>query len=114
MDDFNHDQLLTLRQMCQYRYEDVSAAIAVGRQEDVFSIPYVYRIVEGSNVRREYQAHKLEERRKMFIDGPAKEATSRGLVEIASLSYDWQQTIENLNLQERVDKLYREDKHGRN
>jgi hypothetical protein len=70
--------------------------------------------VEGSNVRREYQIHKLEERRKMFVDGQTKEVVSRGAAEIASLSYGWQQTIENLNLQERVDKLYREDKHGRN
>lgn len=114
MEDFNFEQLLTLRQLCQYRFEDVSAAIAIGRQEDVFSIPYIYRIVEGTQVKREYQTHKIQKRRELVIDSQPDQVISRGVAEIASLSYSWQQTIENLNLQEKVDKLYREGNNGRN
>jgi hypothetical protein len=109
IEDFNHDALQQLRMVCRQKYEDVNEAISISNGEDVRSIPYLWRVVEGLRVRREHKRRQIEDRRRLFMGSTEDEVNVRGKAEIASLMYDWQETIQNVELQRRVEALHEED-----
>lgn len=107
IDDFNYEQLKQLREVCQRPHEDVEEAIKISVEEDVRSIPYLYRVLEGLEARREHQRRQIEERRKLFLQESNRPVVRRSRLEIASLMYDWQETIQNVELQSKVNDLLR-------
>lgn len=107
IDDFNHDALVQVQAMCQRKIEDVREAIKISTEEDVLSIPYLYRVLEGLEARREHQRQRIEDRRRLFLQDEDKQVKRRGMLEMASLMYDWEQTIQNMELQKKVDRLRR-------
>lgn len=109
VEDFNYDSLKQMREMCQHPREIVQSAIAESISGDVMSIPYLYRIVEGLAVRKEHKRQQMEYRRKLFGVEDSVAVPSRGAAEIAGLMYDWQETIRNVELQRKVNKLFEGD-----
>ena len=71
------------------------------------SIPYLYRVLEGLEARKEHQRRRIEDRRRLFAAEDNKQVAPRGKIEIASLMYDWQETIQNMELQKKIDRLNR-------
>lgn len=107
IEDYNYDNLCIIKSMCQYEFDDISEAIKIAKSEDVFSIPYVLRIVEGIVARREERKRQIQNRRGLFNKPRESDANKRSRIDIANLMDRWGQTIENVELQNRVDRLYR-------
>jgi hypothetical protein len=107
IEDFNYDALKLLREICQRKLDIVREAIEISEAEDVRSIPYLYRVLEGLEARKEHERRQIEERRRLFLQEQNKQTIKRGRLEIASLMHEWQETIQNMELQKKVDKLRR-------
>lgn len=109
IEDFNYDALIQLRTICNSKYEDVNEAMGIAIDEDVRSIPYLFRVLEGLGARREFKRKQIEDRRRLFMGQAQEQKHVRGKAEIASLMYSWQETIQNVELQRKVKDLHRED-----
>jgi len=112
IEDFNYDQLKLLREVSNtYNHDTIIEAIKISKSEDVYSIPYVHRVAEGIKARHEIQIHQIQSRRKLFYDTTEQSmAGRRSRIEIASLMHDWQQSIQNVELEKKVKRLYKEEK----
>jgi len=110
IDDFNYDQLVQLRQAAAFPLSFITEAIAIGKQEEVYSIPYLLRILEGMEARRAEKIRKLEGVRKLYQTEEIGTQAQWNRMDIALRQMQWRQNVENAELQERVDRLYKEGK----
>lgn len=114
LEDYSYDMLKTMRELCRYRFDDVEQATKVSKSEDVYSIPYILRVVEGIKARREHKQQQIQQMRKMFHVKQDEGIVVRGPAEIASAKHSWQELLQNSELQQRVNRLYGGDDHGKN
>lgn len=110
IEDFNYDALKQMREMCQQPYTLIQQAITESLASDVRSVPYLFRIVEGLAIRKEHKRQEIEDRRKLFKGEEDSKIMTRGKAEIANLMYSWEETIQNVELQHKVNKLLKEEK----
>lgn len=105
--DYSHEHLQLVRECCRYPFEDVKKAIAISEEEGVHSVPYLHSVLERIQAEREREKQKIAELRKMVINNVGEEQViKRNNLEIASLMYEWEQTIQNMNLRRKVEKLF--------
>lgn len=107
IEDYNYDQLKQMRLLCAMPEFDVKEGIEIAKEEQVYSIPYLYRIVEGIEARKEHKRQQMHATRKMVHTDTGSKVNSRTPLELASLMAEWQETIQNVELEEKVNKLYR-------
>lgn len=106
IDDFNHDQLVQLRDLCRFPYDDIEEAARISKNEQVYSIPYLYRVVEGIQARKAEKMRQLQERRKMFYVEQNEHIIKRSRLDIAKLEAQWLKQCENAELMRMVNELY--------
>ena len=107
--DYSQDDLLLIKTV-DVSQEDVAYGIRIGREEKVYSIPYAIRIAERHKAEREQRKQEIRGRRELFHSQSVnKDINRRGRLEIASRVADWQNEIENLQLQRRVKRLFGEE-----
>lgn len=103
IDDFNHEQLVQLRQICQWSQEDIWQAIRASKEEGVYSIPYLLRVLEGMEARRKERERQLDELRQQLAYRPESEGVvRRSRMELATLLYQWEQDLQNAELERKM------------
>lgn len=110
LDDYNHEQLLIIKQMCEtFTPQQIEQAIQIAKTEKVFNVNYLLRVTEGVKSREDYEKNKIQERRKLFDTGsPTNDiVVKRQRVELASIMDDWENTLENIKLQKKLEELNR-------
>jgi hypothetical protein len=105
IDDFNHDQLKQLRDLCGKPYDMIQLGIKECGREDIRSIPYLFRVVEGLQAKEDHRKRQLEFLRGKFGTEDSAPVVERNRMEIANLMYSWEDTIQNVELQKKVDDL---------
>lgn len=106
LEDFSFDFLKIMRQICEFDYETVKESITISIGENVHSLPYLIRVAEGVQVRKQHKQQQLDRFRDQFKPVAEEQATTRSKLEMAQLMGGWQETIENMKLQRQIDELY--------
>lgn len=109
IEDYSYDFLKIVKDICGYPIQMVSEGIKIAKSENVHSVPYLLRVVEGIKARQEHQVHKLDQFRQKFHTQEQAVVTKRGAVEIAGLMASWEESIQNMKLQKQVEQLYKGD-----
>lgn len=111
IEDFSYDFLKIMKDLCSnYEPDMIREGIKIAKGEDVHSIPYLLRVVEGIKARQEFKIVKLDQFRQKFHKVEEEQAVVRSPIEIADLAAQWQETIQNMELQKKARDLYGGDK----
>ena len=109
IEDFSIDQLGMIKEMCQYPIEFVEVGIKQSMAEKIYSIIYLRRIVESLYVKREYEKAKRQKLKELHKYEDDNNVVSRSPMELASMKYGWINTLENRELQNKIERLWTDE-----
>lgn len=108
--DFNHDNLVQLREICKtYLTEEIRASINIAETMDVRTIPYLARVLERYRLDQEKELNKrrrLIEQERKSREGlqPTTPTVQRTPIEIASLMGSWLDEVNTAELERKLDE----------
>lgn len=109
IEDYSYDFLKIVKDICGYPPQMVKEGIQISKAENVHSIPYLLRVVEGIKARQEFKVVKMDQFRQKFHNQEEAATIKRSAVEMASLMAGWEESIQNMKLQQKVKDLYGEE-----
>lgn len=111
LDDYNYDQLGIIKQMAEtFTPQQVQKAIDNAMKEKVFNVNYLLRIAESVKSLDDYEVSKIQNRRKLFVDGGVNDKTHvRPVYEIASMVASFQDELENIRINKMIEEMGKND-----
>lgn len=106
IEDYSIDQLKIIKNMCKYQLKDIQSGIQEAQKEKIYSIFYLQRIVEGIAAKREYEKTQRQHIKELYKYNDNTDTINRTPIELASMKYDWQNEMENTELQRKLEELY--------
>lgn len=110
IEDYSIDQLKIIRDLCKYQLKDIKVAIKESQKENIYSIFYLQRVVEGIVTQKEYERSKKQYLKELYKYNEKTDIINRTPLEIATMEYTWQNSVENLELRRKMEELYNDDK----
>jgi len=111
--DYNNEALKQVREiMDTYSEDEIRSAIKISGEADVYSVPFLYRVLESERAERIRIAERRERQRK------AQEESRRGIyagqgvkrtpIDVANLAMSWEETINTMKLEKLLKENDRE------
>ena len=107
--DYNYDALSMLKDICSvYLLDEIDASIKIAKESAVYSIPYLYRVLEGYRIEQD----RLKSERMAFLQ--KQEESRKGLnktvdiqrtpTDVASKVGNWMDLINTADLERRLNE----------
>ena len=109
IDDFNYEQLKQIREICQRPLGLVKEAIVSALQEDTRNVPYLFRVLQGLEAQKNARKAQRDKLRDLFQYSEAKEEKPWSVLELAQAQWQWQQALENKQIERKVREFYEKD-----
>lgn len=109
IEDFSQDQLKIIREMGKFSIKDIKSGITQATNEKVYSIHYLQRIVESIVAKKEHQKNQRQRLRELYSYEDNGDTISRSPLELASLKYNWLNTLENRKLEKKAEELWKDE-----
>jgi hypothetical protein len=107
--DFNHDDLVRMKKLCAYPANVVKEAIKVSHGEKVHSIPYYLAVAERIQAEADHKRRQKDAIREQVYVAKEETVHKHTILDLAHLSHSWQQAIQNVELENKVKRLYEGD-----
>lgn len=106
IEDYSVDQLKIIKDMCKYQIKDIEVGIQEAQKEQIYSVFYLQRIVEGIAAKREHTKAQRQHIKDLYKYDGDTDTINRTPLELASMKYNWQNEMENTELQRKLGVLY--------
>lgn len=109
IEDFSIDQLKIIKDMGKFDIRDIKTGIQEAKRENIFSIHYLFRIVEGIVAKKEHMKANRQRIKELYSYNDNDDTISRNQIELAQMKYSWKNTLENIILEKKVRELYKNE-----
>jgi hypothetical protein len=109
IEDFSIDQLKIIKDMGKFDIRDIKVGIQEAKRENIFSIHYLFRIVEGIVAKKEHMKANRQRIKELYSYNDNDDTISRNQIELAQMKYSWKNTLENIILEKKVRELYKNE-----
>lgn len=109
IEDFSLDQLAMIKEMGQYSIKIIEEGIKETMSEKIYSIIYLKRVVEGIHAKREHEKAQRQKLKELYSYQDNNDIISRSPIELASLKYNWLNTLENRQLERQAEELWKDE-----
>ena len=112
IEDFSRDVLIIICGICNsYDIQEVRSGIKISQDEGVYSVHYLLRILERQHAEHEKKIELIKQHRSKFNGVQQSDTVARPRIELASMRYEWKESIKDQEIEEELNKtiIKRED-----
>lgn len=106
--DYSYDDLVLIKN-ADIEIEDINYGIKIGLEEKVYKPVYAIRVAEQHKAERDRRRAEIHKQRELVVNCAKDDINRRTRIEIAGKVADWQEELENLELQHKVKRLFGEE-----